>query len=386
VTKTPIRFLDLFKYFRGYPHQLAALAELEAAMPPSLLTRESSWFKTWSQDGKVNDPPWMGVALDFIRRWEGCRLESYQDVTGYWTIGYGARSVHGAEVRKGDKISQLLADELLVEELKTRHAQLVELIPSVKHYGANQTASLLSWSYNVGLGAVESSTLRQRLNAGEGGPVVVAQELPKWNKANGEVVDGLTARRAAEVKLFSGGAPIPMRQEGYLLKVPFESQNDNASGTGYRECFSSSAAMVAKFYGKVKSDDEYNRIRAKYGDTTDAQAHVKALTALGLNPQFRTNGTEALLDSELSNGRPLMVGWLHKGTVGSPQGGGHWSVVIGCTKSAILHNDPNGEADLIHGGYVNHSKGNSIAYSRKNWLPRWLPNGPGSGWCLVVKP
>lgn len=386
MTKTPIRLLDVVRYFRGYPHQLAALAELEAAMPASLLTRESAWFKTWSQGGRIDEPAWMGVALQFIKRWEGLRLQSYQDVAGVWTIGYGTTSVNGAPVREGDKISAQLADELLIADLKNRHQQLVALIPAVAHYGANQTAALLSWAYNVGLGAVKDSTLRKRLNASEGAPVVVTQELPRWNKADGKPVDGLSARRAAEVKLFNGGAPVPAAQDGVLLKVPYEYQLDNKSGTGYRECFSSSAAMVAKFWGKVKSDDEYNRLRAKYGDTTDPQAHVKALTALGLQAAFRTNGTVALLESELAAGRPVMVGWLHKGSVGKPTGGGHWSVVIGCAKTAFIHNDPNGEADLVNGGYANHSKGAGVAYSRKNWLPRWLPDGPANGWCLTVKP
>ena len=53
------------------------------------------------------------------------------------------------------------------------------------------------------------------------------------------------------------------------LLVEWQSQLDNASGTGYRECFSSSMAMIAMYWGKVSNDDEYNSIRSKYGDTTD---------------------------------------------------------------------------------------------------------------------
>ena len=79
-----------------------------------------------------------------------------------------------------------------------------------------------------------------------------------------------------------------------------------------------------------------------------------------------------------------MVGWLHKGPVGAPTGGGHWSVIIGATDAAYIHNDPNGEADLVNGGYLNHTKGAGIAYSRKNWLRRWEVDGPGTGWALTV--
>ena len=173
-------------------------------------------------------------------------------------------------------------------------------------------------------------------------------------------------------------------QQGVLLNVPYEAQNDNASGTGYRECFSSSAAMVARYYGKITNDDAYNKFRAKYGDTTDAKSHLGALSALGLTPRFLTNCTVALLEAELNAGRPVMVGWLHKGPVTAPTGGGHWSVVIGYTPTAFINNDPNGEANLIQGGYANATKGKAVAYSRANWLKRWLVEGPNSGWALVV--
>jgi GH24 family phage-related lysozyme (muramidase) len=53
----------------------------------------------------------------------------------------------------------------------------------------------------VGSGNVASSSLISRLNAGENEATVIANELPKWNKAGGEVLPGLTRRRAAEVAL-----------------------------------------------------------------------------------------------------------------------------------------------------------------------------------------
>jgi hypothetical protein len=60
----------------------------------------------------------------------------------------------------------------------------------------------------------------------------------------------------------------PAPAHGNPLPVAWENQNDNASGTGYRECFSSSCAMLARYWGKVSGDDAYNLIRARYGDTT----------------------------------------------------------------------------------------------------------------------
>ncbi len=171
-----------------------------------------------------------------------------------------------------------------------------------------------------------------------------------------------------------------------ILAVPYEYQLDNQSGTGYRECFSSTCAMIAEYYGKVKSDDEYNKIRAKYGDTTSADAQLATLRSLGLTARFVTNGNAALLENEIRNNRPVAVGWLHQGTITKPTGGGHWTCCIGFTPTHFVFNDPNGEADMVNGNYVNRSiaKGKGVRYSKKNWLRRWECDGPNTGWALLV--
>lgn len=185
-------------------------------------------------------------------------------------------------------------------------------------------------------------------------------------------------------KIWRGAAQAPAATSGRILSIPYFSQNDNKSGTGYRECFSSSCAMLAAARGKVKSDDEYNLIRQHYGDTTDLGAQLGALTKLGLTPSFRSDGTAKDIERVIDSGRPVAVGWLHRGPVTSPSGGGHWSVVIGYTPTHFIHHDPNGEAALVSGGYVNQSGGKKVAYSRKNWLPRWEADGVGTGWYLTV--
>ena len=168
------------------------------------------------------------------------------------------------------------------------------------------------------------------------------------------------------------------------LKVPYQSQNDNASGTGYRECFSSSCAMVAMYYGKIENDDAYNTHRSKYGDSTDAQAQVRALRALGLEANFITNASTDDLRKQIDIGRPTPCGWLHHGSVNSPSGGGHYSVVIGYTDSAWIQHDPNGEANLSAGGYTGSLDGSDQSYSYKNWNPRWIVEGEGSGWFMDI--
>jgi hypothetical protein len=176
--------------------------------------------------------------------------------------------------------------------------------------------------------------------------------------------------------------------EERVLKVPYEYQLDNASGAGYRECFSSSCAMIARYHGQVDSDDEYNIIRARFGDTTNPQAQVKALRSLGFDARFRTDCSIATLEAEINAGRPVAVGWLHHGPIWRPSGGGHWTCVIGYTEDTIVHNDPNGKADIVNGGYIGNSAslGDHVEYGRKDWARRWEIDGQGTGWAILVRP
>ena len=169
-----------------------------------------------------------------------------------------------------------------------------------------------------------------------------------------------------------------------VLNVPYESQRDNKSGTGFRECFSSSAAMVAKFYGKVGSDDEYNSIRSRFGDSTDASNQLQALQYVGLRAQFKQNLGIADLERETSNGRPVLTGWLHHGSYQAPSGGGHWTVAVGTDTTSVIHNDPYGMADIVNGSYKSAQGGQYVHYSKQYWLPRWLVEGANSGWGVLI--
>lgn len=168
------------------------------------------------------------------------------------------------------------------------------------------------------------------------------------------------------------------------LDLIWQSQLDNVSGTGSRECFSSSMAMIAMYWNKVKSDDEYNLVRARYGDTTDATAQVRALKSLGLDAQFITNASAEMIKQEILAGRPVGIGWLHQGPVNNPTGGGHWSVISGFDDKHWIVEDPNGEADLVNGGYTSIKNGGKRRYSFQNFNPRFLVKGPNDGWIMKV--
>ncbi|MGD1824861.1 Phage-related lysozyme (muramidase), GH24 family [Chromobacterium violaceum] len=140
------------------------------------------------------------AGISLIKQFEGVRLAAYQDMVGVWTIGYGHT---GPDVKAGMTITQQQADQLLAADLEkfetgVRKAVIVPL-------NANQFSALVSFSYNLGLGNLRSSTLLRLLNKGdyEG----AAAQFPRWNRAGGQAVPGLTRRRKAEQALFLTPAP-----------------------------------------------------------------------------------------------------------------------------------------------------------------------------------
>ena len=172
--------------------------------------------------------------------------------------------------------------------------------------------------------------------------------------------------------------------------VPYFHQLDNKSGQGYRECFSSSMAMISAFYGKVKTDDQYNRIRSRFGDTTSISAQVNTLRSLGLHAEFRQDGDGSLIEAEIAAARPIAVGWLHRGdrSRGEPPmcdsyGCGHWSVIVGFDNDDLIMHDPRGTPDLERGGHSRYG-GKNVKVSRQAFKQRWEVEGAGTGWVILV--
>lgn len=134
--------------------------------------------------------------LQLIKSFEGLRLEAYQDAVGVWTIGYGTTR----NVTPGMKISQAKAEEFLQDDLERFEKAVNEAI--TVSINDNQFSALVAFTYNVGSGALRSSTLRKKLNQGD--TLGAADEFLRWNKAGGRVLAGLTRRRRAERALFLG--------------------------------------------------------------------------------------------------------------------------------------------------------------------------------------
>jgi len=134
------------------------------------------------------------AGLELIKSFEGLRLNSYRDAVGVWTIGYG----HTRTAGPGQRISFNQATALLREDVSTFEKAVTRAVrvPITD----NQFAALVSFAYNVGSGALSSSTLVRRLNSGD--KFGAANEFLRWNRAGGRVLAGLTRRREAERTLF----------------------------------------------------------------------------------------------------------------------------------------------------------------------------------------
>ena len=140
-----------------------------------------------------------GFAL--IKSFEGLRLTAYSDpATGAapWTIGYGATR----GVTKGMTITSEQAERMLQNDIARFEPELESLVKVP--LSQNQWDALMSFVYNLGSANLASSMLLKLLNAGD--YARAADQFPRWNKAGGKELPGLTKRRAAEQALFLSAA------------------------------------------------------------------------------------------------------------------------------------------------------------------------------------
>ncbi len=132
--------------------------------------------------------------IDLIKSFEGLRLKAYLCPASVWTIGYGSTGPH---VRQGAFITEAKAEALLRQDL-ARFERGVEAMAGPCTQG--QYDALISFAFNVGMSALQSSTLLKRHK--EGAHEQAADQFLRWNKAGKLVLPGLTRRRAAERKLY----------------------------------------------------------------------------------------------------------------------------------------------------------------------------------------
>ncbi len=139
------------------------------------------------------------VGINLIKHYEGFYSKPYRCPAGLWTIGYG-HVINDGRNLPIDCDRVFLKDEidaLLIADLK-RFERGVALYCPVQ-LTQNQFDALISFSFNLGLGTLQRSTVRQKINRGDfKGAVKV---LFQYNKGGGKVLKGLTLRRQDEAKL-----------------------------------------------------------------------------------------------------------------------------------------------------------------------------------------
>ena len=138
--------------------------------------------------------------LSMIERFEGCLLKASNKLDGVWTIGYGQTGrYYGKRVRKGMTTTKALAHAWLRDHsIKTYEAAVAKAVKVPLNQ--NQFDALVSFTYNVGVGALKQSTALRKLNAGD--YAGAADALTMWTKCNGKVLAGLVRRRKEERALF----------------------------------------------------------------------------------------------------------------------------------------------------------------------------------------
>lgn len=132
--------------------------------------------------------------LDLLREFEGCKLVAYRCQAGVWTIGVG----HTATAKPGMNITTERAMDLLKADVAKFEMAVNRLV--LAQLTQNQFDALVSFVFNVGVGAFEKSTLLKKLNAND--YIGAADQFPKWVRAGGVVSKGLERRRSVERAFF----------------------------------------------------------------------------------------------------------------------------------------------------------------------------------------
>lgn len=155
--------------------------------------------------------------LEMLKHHEGVRYKPYQCPAKLWTIGVGhvlypdqakiPSTAEGMAKRKAWPLrpednrqwSKEEVDRLLAKDIERFERGVARFIPIPLKQG--EFDCLVSFSFNLGLGTLQRSTLRQALLRGD--KVAAMQSLRKYNKAGGKVMKGLDTRRKDEEALFN---------------------------------------------------------------------------------------------------------------------------------------------------------------------------------------
>ena len=144
------------------------------------------------------------AAIDLVKRFEGFHwvpkadpghAHPYICPAGYWTIGYG----HLCDP-KHPPITETEAEVYLARDLQTALAATLRYCPVLAAEPEGRLAAIVDFTFNLGAGRLQTSTLRLRVNQKDW--ATASQELRRWVYGGGKVLPGLVKRREAEARLF----------------------------------------------------------------------------------------------------------------------------------------------------------------------------------------
>lgn len=153
--------------------------------------------------------------IKLIQHFESCKKAdgkggyvAYQDPKGIWTVGWGSIRINGRKVKQGDRITQVEADQMMVDELKWMVSCVNKLLKTTVVTQA-QFDVLVSFAYNVGPdmdgdGIAEGlgdSTLLKKVKANPNDPAI-KDEFVKWRNKGSDFEKGILRRRLAEAHLY----------------------------------------------------------------------------------------------------------------------------------------------------------------------------------------
>lgn len=149
--------------------------------------------------------------LELLEQWEGFKLTVYKDSAGLPTIGVGHLltkselssgkiTINGVPVKYGNGLTEQQVTDLLGQDVGPASAAVNGGVKVPLNQ--NQFDALVSFTFNVGVGAFNSSTLLKVLNQKQYDQVPT--QLLRWTRAGGQVVQGLVNRRNNEIKLWNG--------------------------------------------------------------------------------------------------------------------------------------------------------------------------------------
>lgn len=137
------------------------------------------------------------AAIDLVKASEGLRLTQYTDADGYKSVAYGHKIT--AFDNLPETITETEADLLLQHDLQIAALSVKQM--TTTQLNNNQFAALIDFTFNLGAGAYQRSTLRMVINRGEYSEA--PDQFMRWVYGNNRKLPGLITRRTLEAKLFA---------------------------------------------------------------------------------------------------------------------------------------------------------------------------------------